>query len=35
MFSGNTNKERAWLNDFNSFKVSFRDVFYKPEGKGW
>ncbi|KAF8383135.1 tre-5 [Pristionchus pacificus] len=32
---GNTNKERAWLNDFNSFKVSFRDVFYKPEGKGW
>ncbi|GMT02889.1 hypothetical protein PENTCL1PPCAC_25063, partial [Pristionchus entomophagus] len=32
---GNSNKERAWLNDYNAFKVSFREVFYKPEAKGW
>ncbi|GMT33330.1 hypothetical protein PFISCL1PPCAC_24627 [Pristionchus fissidentatus] len=31
----NFNKERAWLNDYNAFKTSFREVFHVPEAKGW
>ncbi|GMR33854.1 hypothetical protein PMAYCL1PPCAC_04049 [Pristionchus mayeri] len=32
---GNVNKERMWQDKYTSFKTTFRDVFYKPEAKGW